>query len=91
MPLQKEGHSEKRSLVQEVEDQGENDHQLCDPLGPAGFVGVAGFALDLCQDRVSGAGDHTQAGVLTGLTQHKDDEHDADEHLNDRENGNSHN
>lgn len=43
------------------------------------------------QEGVAGAGDHTQAGVLTGLTQHKDDEHDADEHLNDRENGNSHN
>ena len=47
--------------------------------------------LFLDRKEYAGAGDHTQAGVLTGLTQHKDDEHDADEHLNDRENGNSHN
>ena len=87
MPLQKEGHSEKRSLVQEVEDQGENDEHQSDPLGPAGQLGVHALGLVLGQEGIHAAADGAgDARALAGLEQHHEDQEQGGDDLSDRQN-----
>ena len=62
-----------------------------DPLRPLSQLRVGGLGLVFAHEGFGSAGDRAQAGMLTGLTQHEEDEQGSNNDLEDGNDRSSHN
>jgi len=69
--------------VENVQDHSQNDESGADPLGGAGQLGVQALGLALGQERIGSAADNAETGVLAGLEQNGQNNHQTGEQLQD--------